>query len=738
MSNQTNKVYKWGPFKITRRNLIRLIVTDLLALIIILTPLFIAYAAETLQNGSFSSDITTNWSEVAVTSGLTVSWDAAGQANGGAARFETTQGRRNEGDHYLAQSTIASLNTTDTVQLVFWWKKNWVNRAATRHTVYVEIQKPSTTVVRIWEDLTVSNSNTWTQFSQDISSNIDENGIYEFRFGVDMRNGNDSTAQTFGWIDEVSVDATAGGDSTPPTGVAITDPTAGQRISGTYTLSANATDETAMDRVEFYYGGTNLIGTDSSPPQPFTFGWDTTGVTDGAYSLTAVAYDTATNNTTSAAVNVTVDNTEPTVVSATSIDGTTVDVLFDEDINGGTVAAGDFSIDNGLTVSNAVLQGDNRTVRLTTSTQTGGLTYAVTVTGTVEDIAGNNVGIPNSAQFTGFSSDSTPPSVSLTDPTEAQFINGTYGLSANASDETAMDRVEFYYDGTNLIGTDNTPPQPFTANWNTTGVSDGGYALTAVAYDTSSNNTTSNAVNVTVDNTNPTSTITDPTPSQLIPSTNYAIVGTANDTNFTQYTLEYGAGASPGVWNDIGANPRVTPVTAGTLGTWNTSALSDGTYTIRLITTDDATNSTTDTVTVDVDVTQPTVVSATEIDHQTVDVVFDEDMDGATVQAGDFSINNGLTVSGAVLQGDNRTVRLTTSIQTESTIYTVTVVGTVNDVAGNNVGSPNSAQFTGIGLPLLQGGQFFDNSEYTTFWTPVDVLAGLTYNWDTPGRPRRR
>jgi hypothetical protein len=734
MNNQTSKVYQWGPFKITHRNLIRLVVTDLLALLLILVPLFIAYAAEMLQNGSFSSDISTNWSEVAVTSGLTVSWDAAGQANGGAARFETAIGARNEGDHYLAQSTLAALNSTDTVQLVFWWKKNWVNRAPSRHTVYFEIQKPSTSVVRIWEELNSDNSNTWTQFSQDISSNIDEDGVYEFRFGADMRNGNDGAAQSFVWVDEISVDATTGGDSTPPTGVAITDPTEGQRISGTYTLSANATDETAMDRVEFYYGGSNLIGTDNTEPEPFTFGWDTTGVTDGSYSLTAVAYDTAANSTTSAAVNVTVDNTAPTVVSATAIDSTTADVLFDEDINGGTVAAGDFSIDNGLSVTNAVLQGDNVTVRLTTSSQTGGLTYAVTVTGTVEDIAGNNVGIPNSAQFTGFSSDSTPPSVSLTDPTEGQVINGTYGLSANASDETAMDRVEFYYGGTNLIGTDNTLPSPFTTNWITTGVGDGGYALTAVAYDTSSNSTTSTAVNVTVDNTNPTSTITDPTPSQILPSTNYAIVGTADDTNFTQYTLEYGAGASPSVWSDIGTNPRVTPVVAGTLGTWDTSGLSDGTYTIRLITTDDATNSTTDTVTVDVDITQPTVVSATEVNSTTVDVLFDEDMDGGTVQAGDFSIDNGLTVSNAVLQGDNRTVRLTTSVQTASTIYTVTMVGTVTDVAGNNVGTPNSAQFTGIGLPLLQGGQFFDNTEYTTYWTPVDVLAGLTYNWDTPGQ----
>jgi hypothetical protein len=143
----------------------------------------------------------------------------------------------------------------------------------------------------------------------------------------------------------------------------------------------------------------------------------------------------------------------------------------------------------------------------------------------------------------------------------------------------------------------------------------------------------------------------------------------------------------------------------------------------------------------DPDTTDPTVVSATSISATLVDVLFDEAMDGATIQAGDFSIDNGLTVSGAVLQGDNVTVRLTTSSQTPSTTYTVTV-STVSDIAGNPIGTPNTAQFTGfvvvepelIVLTIVQagvepaltaaavGGNSFDNDGRTFFH--VDNASG--------------
>jgi hypothetical protein len=804
------KIYQLGPFRITRENLIRLIIADVLAVVALLLSAVWVFAAQMSQGGSFttSSDLSTYWTAVDVTPGVTSTWDAAGYS-GGCVQLATPVGRNAAGNRYIYQMTTGTIQPTDAVTLTFRWKKNYSAAAPSTHTLYMEIQKPSATVVRIWEDLTASSANTWTLFDQTYeggTSPFSESGVYQIRFGADLKNGNNGSAQTFGWFDEVSLDATGTGDTTPPT-VTITDPTSGAFVKGTYTISADAADNVAINRVEFYNDTTSLIGTDNTGPTPYTMAWNTIGVSDGSHALTAKAFDTATNSTTSTAINVTVDNTnptstitdpiasqlipetsyaiigtandtnflqytlqygagsapsawndigtnprttpvtagtlgtwdtvplsdgiytirlittdrasnsttstvlvtvdstKPTVVSANSASSILVDVLFSEDIDASSILSGYFTIDNGLSVSGASLQADNRTVRLTTSTQTGGLAYTVTVKNTaptVQDIAGNIVGTPNTAGFTGYVVDTTTPSVSITDPTSGAFIRGSYLIVANATDNVGVTRVEFYYNGGNLIGTDNTPPTPFSISWDTTAIGNGTYSLTAKAYDNATNSTTSAAIDVTVDNTLPTSIITSPADSQLIPETSFAILGTASDANFTQYTLQYGAGSSPSVWNDIGTNPRLTPVTSGTLGTWNTAPLSDGIYTIRLITTDAANNSTTAAVTVNVDSTLPTVVSAAAASSTLVDVLFSENLNAATIDSSYFTINNGLTVSGAVLQADNQTVRLGTNNQVNGAGYTVTVSNaapTVEDVAGNIVGSLNSVSFTGYAAP---------------------------------------
>lgn len=59
------------------------------------------------------------------------------------------------------------------------------------------------------------------------------------------------------------------------------------------------------------------------------------------------------------------------------------------------------------------------------------------------------------------------------------------------------------------------------------------------------------------------------------------IRGTASGTDFQDYLLEYGVGPSPSSWIAIGSL-QTTPVTNGVLGTWDTSGLANGQYTIRL------------------------------------------------------------------------------------------------------------------------------------------------------------
>ncbi|HVG57831.1 MAG TPA: Ig-like domain-containing protein [Hyalangium sp.] len=98
---------------------------------------------------------------------------------------------------------------------------------------------------------------------------------------------------------------TGSSDTTLPT-TSLTAPAAGATLTGTVTVSANASDNVGVTRVEFYAGST-LIGTDTSAP--YSISWNTTGVANGSYSLTSRAYDAAGNVGTSAARTVTVSNT---------------------------------------------------------------------------------------------------------------------------------------------------------------------------------------------------------------------------------------------------------------------------------------------------------------------------------------------------------------------------------------------------------------------------------------------
>ncbi|MEP7262666.1 MAG: Ig-like domain-containing protein, partial [Usitatibacter sp.] len=89
--------------------------------------------------------------------------------------------------------------------------------------------------------------------------------------------------------------------------VTVTSPTASQVIPapGSITLRATATPTSGktITKVEFYRGGTTLIGTVTGATTPHTFSW--TGIAAAAYSITAKAYD-STGNKTSTAVAMTV------------------------------------------------------------------------------------------------------------------------------------------------------------------------------------------------------------------------------------------------------------------------------------------------------------------------------------------------------------------------------------------------------------------------------------------------
>ena len=117
------------------------------------------------------------------------------------------------------------------------------------------------------------------------------------------------------------VTVTVFNDLTPPA-VAVTAPIAGATVAGSVTISANASDNVGVVGVQFRLDGANLGGEDTTAP--YSVAWNTTTVTSGPHTLTAVARDAAGNATTSAGITVTVDNVGPTVAISSPANGATV------------------------------------------------------------------------------------------------------------------------------------------------------------------------------------------------------------------------------------------------------------------------------------------------------------------------------------------------------------------------------------------------------------------------------
>lgn len=100
--------------------------------------------------------------------------------------------------------------------------------------------------------------------------------------------------------------------------------------------------------------------------------------------------------------------------------------------------------------------------------------------------------------------DTTEPSVSITSPQDGSTVSGSITVSASATDDVGVERVELYIDGA-LFATSTTEPYRFY--WDTKDVPDGYHELSAMAYDTSGNVGYSNPVTVYVSNSSPEDTI---------------------------------------------------------------------------------------------------------------------------------------------------------------------------------------------------------------------------------------
>ncbi|WP_338270284.1 Ig-like domain-containing protein [Corallococcus caeni] len=283
-------------------------------------------------------------------------------------------------------------------------------------------------------------------------------------------------------------------DTQAPT-VELTAPAPGSYVRSTVAVTANATDDVGVARVDFF-DGTTPIG--SATAAPYSISWNTTSQASGVHSLTAQAFDAAGNSGTSSVVSVTVDNNPPLIVGSQPqnppimqnyVRGT-VNASWTVALQGGApVALAQVFQNGGVVSSNPTSSGSTYYYSWNTLVL-GNRSYTLGFQAT--DAAGN----PSVVYTRTFIVDNAKPSLSvITSPANGAVVSGVVTLAASASDSQAMAYVIFEVDGVWLTPFATTAP--YTKTWDTTGLS-GTHTLVAIATDRAGNERRSNPITVTV------------------------------------------------------------------------------------------------------------------------------------------------------------------------------------------------------------------------------------------------
>jgi|GEM_PF-547730 len=328
----------------------------------------------------------------------------------------------------------------------------------------------------------------------------------------------------------------ANGIPTPPT-VSIVAPAvdATFMLPAAITVSANATASAGetISKVEFFANGDKIGETIFTP---FDFAWS--GMNVGAYALTAKATDNHGETTTSAAVNITVTSIPPSVALTAPVEGASFPM-------NGTVHFAANATGSGAAVTKveffagAMKVGEN-TAEPFTFDWTGLTPGAYQLTAKATDERGATtisaavaIAVVNAA-----------PTVALTspDPGESYDAPASVYMTANAADiDGSVVKVEYFANGSKVGEASAAPYAFFWSNVHT-----GTYAITAKATDNGGGFTASDALNVSVANTDnaaPSVAITAPA-SGILYTSSVTIAATASDTDGTVTKVEFFDGAT--------------------------------------------------------------------------------------------------------------------------------------------------------------------------------------------------
>ncbi|MEJ7654034.1 MAG: Ig-like domain-containing protein [Chloroflexia bacterium] len=224
-----------------------------------------------------------------------------------------------------------------------------------------------------------------------------------------------------------------------------------------------------------------LKSTDFSSPYSHTM--DSNLLTDCTATVVARAADQAGNFTDSAVRTVAIDNAPQTTITvgpATLVKTTSATFNFAANQAGSTFEC---KLDAGAYAA------------CTSPTTITGLSSAAhTYYVRAKDAGGQTDATPASCAWT---VDAVAPAASLTAPAANAVLTGLVNLTATATDNYRMPKVDFFV-GTAVVG--SVTASPYAKSWNSALVADGAHVLKARATDAAGNQTLSAGVSVTVDN----------------------------------------------------------------------------------------------------------------------------------------------------------------------------------------------------------------------------------------------
>ncbi len=321
-------------------------------------------------------------------------------------------------------------------------------------------------------------------------------------------------------------------DNQSPTGALIF-PFTGQTLKGEITIIIEASDNDQVETVDLYIDG-DSIATYQEPP--YRYDWNTLNeIDDVIYTIHAHVRDNAGNQITIGPINVTIDNYESddeiaptgTIISpasASTVSGTiNIEVYAYDNIRMGHV---DFIIDGSEVAHDSIppysyswntlgeAEDSDHVININLSDSAGNTTSLFPVTVFVDNIE---------------DADITPPSIVIYDPAANQTVSGTVTFMTIATDNVAIDRVEFYHDYELEFTATN---YPYNYEWNSTLIAeDSEHVWHAKAFDTSGNDSQTQPMVLFVDNIDnipPTGFILYPYAGQIV-SDNIEIQVSASD-----------------------------------------------------------------------------------------------------------------------------------------------------------------------------------------------------------------